>query len=125
MTRTLALISLLLLAACDRAKIAPQLAATITAQRSSPTSVLIKIHVQNRRDTATVPLDVEVTAAPHQPAGWGEPVRIIHPVPFVLNKHESRDLRTTLVTSSGVRAALTIREAERGLIVVRMAATTD
>jgi len=121
----LTLLALAMLASCDRSKIAPQLTATIAAQRNSPTSVLIKVHVGNERDTATVPLDVEVTAEPRQPSGWGEPVRVIHPVPFVLNKHESRDLQTTLVTSAGVRATLTVREAERGLIVVRTTSTTD
>jgi hypothetical protein len=113
------------LAACDKEKIAPRLTATITAQRTSPTSVLIKVHVGNERDTATVPLDVEVSAEPRQPSGWGEPVRVIHPVPFVLNKHESRDLQTMLVTSAGARATLTVREAERGLTVVTRIAAVE
>jgi hypothetical protein len=113
------------LAACDKEKIAPRLSTGITAERTSPTSVLIKVRVQNERDTATVPLDVEVTAEPRLQSGWGEPVRVIHPVPFVLNKHESRDLQTTLVTSAGARATLTVREAERGLTVVVKTATVD
>ena len=113
------------LAACDRGKIAPQLSATLTAQRSSPTSVLIKVHVRNERDTASVPLDVEVTAAPRRPSGWGAPIRVIHPAPFVLNKHESRDLETTLITSSGARAMLTVREAERGVTVMTKTAAVE
>jgi len=116
---------IIVLAACDKEKIAPQLTAIVTARRSSPTSILIKVHVRNERDTASVPLDVEVTAEAHRPTGWGETVRVIHPVPFVLNRHESRDLQTTLVTSTGARATLTVREAERGLTVVRATSTTD
>jgi len=126
MNKTLALISLaFLLAACDRTKIAPALSTNLSAIRAGATSILIKVHVQNQRDTPTVPLDVEVTAQPRQPSGWGEPVRVIHPAPFVLNKHEFRDLQTTLVTSAGARATLTVHEAQRGLTVAVKTATAE
>jgi len=126
MIRILALSSLaFVLAACDRAKIAPELTTSLAATRTSATSVLIKVHVRNDRDTASVPLDVEVTAEPRTPAAWGQPVRVIHPVPFVLNKHESRDLETTMITSTGARATLSIHEAERGRSVVTKTAVVE
>jgi hypothetical protein len=50
---------------------------------------------------------------------------VIHPAPFVLNHQEARDLQTSLVTSNGVRATLTVKEAERGLTVVQKTATIE
>ncbi|MGA3025360.1 MAG: hypothetical protein ABSF98_11355 [Bryobacteraceae bacterium] len=104
-------------AACDRAKISPHLSADITIQRTSPAVVRIKVHVKNDGERATVPLDVEVTAGPER--------LVMHPVPFVLNHQETRDLETSLATSAGVRATLTVKEAERGLTVVTKTATIE
>jgi hypothetical protein len=116
--RTTLLVLLIALApACDRSQIGPRLTATIEVQRTAATAVRIKVHVKNNGDRATVPLDVEVTVAPKQP--------VIHPVPFVLNHQESRDLETSLVTSSSVRATLTVKEAERGLTVLTKTATLE
>ncbi|MGA2186041.1 MAG: hypothetical protein ABSH47_23750 [Bryobacteraceae bacterium] len=106
-----------LASACDRSKISPQLTTAITIQRTGATAVQIKVHLKNDGDRATVPLDVEVTAAP--------PRSVIHPAPFVLNHQEARDLQTSLVTSNGVRATLTVKEAERGLTVVQKTATIE
>jgi hypothetical protein len=114
-----------LAAACDRSKISPQLTTAVTIQRTNPAALLVKVHVKNDGERATVPLDVEVTAEPRQPSGWGPPVRVIHPVPFVLNHQEARDLQTLLVTSTGARATLTVKEAERGLTVATRTATIE
>jgi hypothetical protein len=114
-----------LLAGCDRSKIAPRLDTAIEVQRTGPTAVSIKAHVKNLHNRGTVPLDVEVTAEPKQASGWGSPVRVIHPAPFVLNDRESRDLTTTLVTTTGVRATLIVKEAERGWLVVKKTASAD
>ena len=116
--RTSLLVLLIALAsACDHSKISPQLTTAITIQRTNPTTVLVKVHVKNDGDRATVPLDVEVTAAPRQ--------SVIHPAPFVLNHQEARDLQTSLMTSTGVRATLTVKEAERGVTVVTKTATIE
>ncbi|MGD0619753.1 MAG: hypothetical protein ABSB67_19060 [Bryobacteraceae bacterium] len=121
----LLVIAMALLAACDRTKIAPRLDTAIQVQRTGPTAVLIKAHVKNLRNRGTVPLDVEVTAEPKEPSGWGSPVRVIHPAPFVLNDKEARDLTTTLVTTTGVRATLIVKEAERGWLVVTKTAQAE
>lgn len=103
--------------ACDSGKISPHLSTNITLQRTNPTTVLVDVHVKNDGDRGTVPIDVEVTTASHQP--------VIHPVPFVLNHQEVRELKTSLVTSTAVRATLTIKEAERGLTVATKTATVE
>jgi len=118
-------IAIVLLAACDRSKIAPRLTTAIDVQRTGPTAVSIKAHVKNLHNRGTVPLDVEVLAQPKQASGWGSRVRVIHPAPFVLNDKESRDLTTTLVTTTGVRATLIVKEAERGLLVVTKTAQAE
>lgn len=114
-----------LLAACDRSKIAPRLDTAINVRRTGSTAVLIRAHVKNLHNRGTVPLDVQVVAEPKQENGWGSPVRVIHPAPFVLNDKEARDLTTTLVTTTGVRATLIVREAERGLLVDTKIASVD
>jgi len=117
MRTTLLVLLIALGAACDSAKISPHLTTAITVQRANPTTVLIKVHVKNDGDRATVPLDVDVTTAPHQP--------VIHPAPFVLNHQEVRDLTASLATSTAVRATLTVKEAERGLTVATKTAAAE
>ena len=102
--------------ACDRSKIAPHISASLTMQRSTATDVVVKVRLKNTGSRATVPLEVEVTAG-------GLPV--IHPVPFVLNHGETRDLQTEVMASSGARATLVVKEAERGRLVAKKTAKVD
>lgn len=116
MRTTLLILLIALSTACKNSDIGPHLNANLALQRTGPTTVLIKVHVKNLGARATVPLDVEVTA-PSQP--------VIHPAPFVLNHDEARDLQTSLVGSIGLRATLTVKEAERGLTVVTKTVTLE
>jgi hypothetical protein len=43
----------------------------------------------------------------------------------VLNDKEARDLTATLVTTTGVRATLIVKEAERGWLVVTKTAQAE
>jgi hypothetical protein len=116
-TTTLLVLLMAFATACDSADIGPHLTTTIALQRTGAGATLIKVHVKNESDHATVPLDIEVTTAPGSP--------VMHPVPFVLNHGEVRDLQTSLATSSAVRATLIVKEAERGLIVVTKSAALE
>jgi hypothetical protein len=102
---------------CDSSKISPHLSTDITLKRTNPTTVLVKVLVKNLGDRGTVPIDVEVTTAPQNP--------VIHPAAFVLNHQEVRELDKSLVTSTAVRATLTVREAERGFTVATKSATVE
>jgi len=117
MRTTLLVLLIALTSACNNADISPRLTADITLQRINPTTVLVKVHVKNDGDRATVPIDVAVTTDAHLP--------VIHPAAFVLNHQEVRTLATALETSAAVHATLTIKEAERGLGVVTKSATVD
>jgi hypothetical protein len=118
MRPTLLVLLIALTSACDSSKISPHLAVDISLRRASPTAVAIEVRVKNEGERGTVPLDVLVTTGADQRV-------LLHPVPFVLNRHEVRDLKTTLLASTGVRATLTVREAERGLTVVTKTASLE
>jgi hypothetical protein len=113
----LLLLTLLLLGACDRANIAPWLSTGLDVKQAGANRAAILVHVKNEKSRGTVPIDVQVTAEPRTAAGWGVPVTVIHPAPFVLNGQESRDIRALVPASSALRCTLTVKEAERGLPV--------
>jgi hypothetical protein len=117
MRTTLLVLLLALTSACNNPDISPHLTTDITLQRINPRTVLVKVHVKNDGDRATVPIDVEVATEARQP--------VIHPAAFVLNHQEVRTLETSLATTTGVRAVLTVKEAERGLMVVTKTATLE
>ncbi len=116
MRRTTLLI-LLLLSACDRSNIAPRLTTSIDVKPTDADHAALLVHVRNEKNRGTVPIDVQVTAEPKTPAGWGTPVTVIHPAPFVLNRQEARDIRTIVPSAGGMRFTLKVKEAERGLPV--------
>jgi len=110
MRTTFLMLLLALATACENSNITPHLSTDLTLRRTDPTTVSIVVHVKNDGDRGTVPIDVAVTTGATQP--------VIHPAAFVLNHQEVRELKTSLTTTASVQATLTVKEAERGLIVV-------
>ncbi len=115
--RRAALLTLVLLAACDRSNIAPRLTTSIVVKHTEANHAMILVHVKNEKNRGTVPIDVQVTAEPKTTEGWGTPVTVVHPAPFVLNRKEARDIRTVVPASPAMRFTLKVKEAERGLPV--------
>ena len=115
--RVLLAVSLIVLGACDRGQIGPRLTVDLRLQRSGPRDMLVRAHVKNEGDRATVPLNVTVTA--------GDGTLLLHPVPFVLNHGEVRDLQTSVLGPVSLKATLKVSEAERGLTVATRTATLE
>jgi len=117
MRTTLLVLLFALVAGCNNSGISPHLATDISLKRTGPTAVLITVHVKNLGSRGTVPIDVEVDTAPHQPA--------IHPAAFVLNHQEVRELSKSISASGAVHATLIVKEAERGRLVATKRANVD
>ncbi len=106
-----------MLVSCSNPSIQPRLSTDIKMKRRDAGTVVITVHVKNDGDRATVPIDVAVTTATGQ--------TVIHPAAFVLNHQEVRELKTSVNTAAAVQATLTVKEAERGLVVVTQTATVE
>lgn len=77
------------------------------------------LRIKNLEDRATTPIAPEVVVQTRTGAAWDKPVLEIHPVAFVLNKQEHRDIFKVLRTKGDViRATLTIKEQENGHVII-------
>lgn len=97
----------------------PKISATMDISRRDPDTVLISLRVTNLEDHATTPIAPEVMVQTHSGGAWEKAVSQIHPVAFVLNKHELRNIVKVVHTNADVvRAMLTIKEQENGHVLM-------
>ena len=109
----------LLLAMMGCAHSPPKISAALDINRRSPDVVLISLRITNLEDSATTPISPEVTVQTRTGAAWDKPASQIHPVAFVLNKHELRSIVKVVHTNADVvRATLTIKEQENGHVLM-------
>jgi hypothetical protein len=107
---------LLATAGCARP---PKISATMDINRRAPDIVLISLRITNLEDRATTPIAPEVMVQTRSGGAWDKPVSQIHPVAFVLNKHELRNIVKVVHTNADlVRAMLTIKEQENGDVLM-------
>ena len=93
----------------------PKISATMDIERRAPDTVLISLRITNLEDRATTPIAPEVVVQTRAGGAWDKPVSQIHPVAFVLNKHELRNIVKVVHTNADIiRAMLTIKEQENG-----------
>jgi hypothetical protein len=106
----------LVLAGCARP---PKISATMDINRRAPDTVLISLRITNLEDRATTPIAPDVVVQTHSGGTWDKPASQIHPVAFVLNKHELRNIVKVVHTNADiVRAMLTIKEQENGHLLM-------
>ncbi len=105
--------------------ITPRISANFNMTRNAGGMVVASLEVRNDADQPSVPLLVEVDAyGPGLPGGKnGTPM--IHPSAFVLNRHESRMLNASVDTKADVVALMTVKEAERGILLKSTTKTVD
>jgi hypothetical protein len=97
----------------------PKISATMDITRRAPDTVLISLRITNLEDHATTPIAPDVVVQTHTGGAWDKPASQIHPVAFVLNKHELRNIVKVLHTNADtVRAMLTIKEQENGHLLM-------
>ncbi len=111
-------IAVLLLAVAGCAK-PPKISATLDISRRNADTVLISLRIENLEDHATTPIAPDVVVQTRTGGAWDKAVSQIHPVAFVLNKHELRNIVKVLHTGADVvRATLTIKEQENGHVLM-------
>jgi hypothetical protein len=108
------LVAGLSLAACGD-YITPKISTKLDAKRNDAGAIEFSVTVKNDTDRPTVPLVVMVKA--FEPGAGDKGIPVIQPAAFVLNHQESRTITGKLETPSQVIAQLTIREAERGILL--------
>jgi hypothetical protein len=97
----------------------PKISATMDITRRAPDTVLVSLRITNLEDRATTPIAPEVVVQTHTGGAWEKPASQIHPVAFVLNKHELRNIVKVVHTKADiVRAMLTIKEQENGHLLM-------
>lgn len=114
----------LALAGCHDA-ITPHVSTEFEVKRNEEGRVAMKLDVRNDADRPTVPLLVEVDAFETDVPEGNKPLPVIHPAPFVLNRHESRTLTAELDTPSAVLAQLYVKESERGILLKSVTKTVE
>ncbi len=119
-----AMVALVLLGACGET-ITPKVSSKLEMKRTAAGSVAITLVLTNERDMATVPLMVAVDAYEPGTPDAHKPEPVIHPAPFVLNRHESRTLTAEINTPHAVVAELSVKESERGILLVAETKTID
>jgi len=97
-----------LLAACAKP---PQIAVTAQVRKISATAGNLKLAIRNVENRATTPIWLDASVQP----AHGAPIRVIHPAPFVLNRHETREIVAPFVSDDvSFEPVLVIREGETG-----------
>lgn len=93
---------------CDIATVSPHLSSRLTRKADT-----VSLTITNDLDHATVPILVEVSI--ETPTGTAV---LMHPVAFVLNRKESRDVTARMPAGSAdVRARVVLKEGERGIVL--------
>lgn len=96
-----------------------RISATLDITRKSSDTVWLMLRMKNLDDRVTTPLAPVVIVQTRTGAAWDKPVSQVHPVAFVLNKQEQRDIFKVLHTGADVvRATLTVKEQENGRVIV-------
>ena len=116
--------ALVLLGACGET-ITPKVSSNLEMKRNAAGGVAITLVLTNERDMATVPLMVAVYAFEPGTPDAHKPEPVIHPAPFVLNRHESRTMTAEINTPLPVVAELSVKESERGILLVAQTKTID
>jgi hypothetical protein len=119
-----AMASLALLSACGET-ITPKVSSKLDMKRNAAGNVAITLTLTNERDMATVPLLVAVDAYEPGTPGAHKPEPVIHPAPFVLNRHESRTMTAEIKSPRAIVAELSVKESERGILLVAQTKTID
>ena len=119
-----AMAALALLGACGET-ITPKVSSKLEMKRNAAGNVAITLVLTNERDMATVPLMVAVDAYEPGTPDARKPEPVIHPAPFVLNRHESRTMTAEINTPRAVAAELSVKESERGILLVAQTKTID
>ncbi len=119
-----AMAALVLLGACGET-ITPKVSSQLEMKRNAAGGVAITLVLTNDRDMATVPLMVAVDAYEPGTPDAHKPEPVIHPAPFVLNRHESRTMTAEINTPRAVVAELSVKESERGILLVAQTKTID
>jgi hypothetical protein len=106
------ILAALILAGCAHA---PRLATALDVQKQSEDLILVKLKVTNLDNSATVPLNVELTGQAEKDGHWDKSSSLLHPAAFVLNKKEQREItKFWRVPADAVRTTLIVKEQERG-----------
>ena len=84
-----------------------------------PGLTVVTLKIKNDENRATTPLSINVSMQFQQGGKWGEPVPVLHPAAFVLNRQEQQIIRATVkMTGESVKAKLTVKEQENGQTLV-------
>ncbi len=105
--------------------ISPRVSTEFEVKRDEAGKVAVKLDVRNDADRPTVPLMVEVDAFETDVPDGNKPLPVIHPAPFVLNRHETRTLTAELDTPSAVLALMSVKESERGILLKSVTKTVE
>lgn len=115
MKAALAVMAAVLLYGCAKPS---NVSAALTFKRKSPDTVLVTLKIRNLENRATTPIVPNVSLQTQTGGKWDRPATIIQTAAFVLNRREEHDLTATLKTSASVvRATVTIKEAETGVMI--------
>ncbi len=105
--------------------ITPQISANFDIKRDAGGTLVASLEVRNDSDRPSVPLLVEVDAYGQGLPGGRNGTPVIHPAAFVLNRHESRTLNAPVDTKADVVALMTVKEAERGILLKSTTKTVE
>ncbi len=113
--RKLSLILLLGLAGCAHP---PHLSTSINVQKKSDELILVTLKVANLDNSATTPIAIEVTGQARTGGHWSKTETLLHPAPFVLNRHEQREItKFWKIEAGAVRTTLVMKEQENGRLI--------
>lgn len=116
MSKRAALFLIVLLAGCAHPS---KISTSLDVRTRNPDLTVVTLKIKNQEDRATTPLVIDVTLRLRQGGEWGKPVSVIHPVGFVLNKHEEQILRSSIkLRGEAVRAKITVKEQESGAVLI-------
>jgi hypothetical protein len=86
--------------------------------RTTPDEAEVAVKVKNLENRATTPLAITLSIESWQDGAWGKPVLLLHPAPFVLNRHEEHVLTAPLKAPGAmIRGFVQITEQESGRLL--------
>ena len=89
----------------------PRIAVTTQVRKTSATEGRLTVNIRNMEDRASTPILLEVSLR----SGSAPPLRVIHPVAFVLNKREVREIIARFKSDSdNLEAVVELRAAQTG-----------
>ena len=89
----------------------PRIAVTTQVRKTSATEGRLTVNIRNTEDRASTPILLEVSLR----SGSAAPLRVIHPVAFVLNKREVREIIARFKSDAAdLEAVVELRAAQTG-----------